>query len=138
MNGQQAIALGKLCPAVGAGRTGYVTHADCARTAAAALMNETGQKTLNIAGPAAVSQAAIVSKSIPYVPMQAEDLVQAMIANGMPEVMVRLFVPFDQAIAAGYLAVVSDDLKALTGRPGQWVRDVLMANREALLAVPQH
>lgn len=145
MSGQQAIAMGQLFAAAGEGRTGYVTRADCARAAAAALMNETGQKVLDITGPEAVSQgeiAAILSeiagKEIPYVPMQAEDLVQAMVANGMPEFMARVFVSFDQAIAAGYLDVVSDDLKALTGRPGQTVRDFLMASREALLAPPQH
>jgi NAD(P)H dehydrogenase (quinone) len=144
MGGGQSIALGKHFAAAADGRTGYVTRADCARAAAAALMNETGQRTLNITGPAAVSQAEIAAilseiagKEIPYVPMQAEDMVQAMVARGMPEFMARLFVSFDQAMAAGYLDVASDDLKTLTGQAGQSVRDFLLAHRAAL-ASPQH
>ncbi len=136
---------GKLFAATGDGRTGYVTRVDCARAAAAALMNETGKKVLNVTGPTAVSQAdvaAILSeeagKDIPYVPMEANALVQAMVGNGMPEFMARVFVSFDQAIAQGYLEVVSDDLKALTGQAGQSVRDFLMANKGALLSPPQH
>jgi len=72
------------------------------------------------------------------VPMEAEDLVQAMVGNGMPEFMARVFVSFDQAIAAGFLDVVSGDLEALTGKPGQSVRDFLTGNREALMVPPQH
>ncbi|MFC3530508.1 hypothetical protein ACFOMH_20290 [Paracoccus mangrovi] len=58
---------------------------------------------------------------------------QAMIANGLPEFMARVFVSFDEAIAQGYLDVASADLNALTGQPGQSVRDFLLANRAALL-----
>jgi hypothetical protein len=69
---------------------------------------------------------------------KAEALVQAMVAKGMSEFMTRLFVSFDQAIAAGYLAVPSDDLKTLTGQAGQSVRDFLMVNRAALASPRQH
>ena len=47
--------------------------------------------------------------------------------------MARVFVSFDEAIAQGYLDVASADLNALTGQPGQSVRDFLLANRAALL-----
>lgn len=69
--------------------------------------------------------------------MPAEDMVQAMIANGLPEFMARVFVSFDQAIAEGYLDVASDDLKTLTGKSGQSVTDFLTENRAVLLRAPQ-
>lgn len=140
ISGAQAIGLGKLFAAAGDGRAGYVTRADCARAAAAALLNATGREVLDITGPESISQAdfaallsVIAGKDIAYVPMPTEDLVQAMIENGLPEFMARVFVSFDQAIAEGHLDVVSDDLKGLTGEPGQSVREFLTANRAALV-----
>lgn len=144
MGGAQAITIGQLFAAAGDGRTGYVTRADCARAAAAALMNETGRKVLDITGPEAVSQADVAAvlsdiagKEIPYVPIPTEDLVQAMVKNGLPEFMARVFASFDEAIADGYLDVASGDLKALTGQPGQSLRDFLTANGATMLQPPQ-
>ncbi len=141
MGGRQSIAMGKHFAAAAEGKTGYVTRTDCARAAAAALMTATGRQTLDITGPQTVSQAEVAAilsevagKDIPYIALPAEDLVQAMIGNGMPEFMARVFVSFDEAIAQGYLDVASDDLKTLAGQPGQPVRDFLLANRAALLA----
>ena len=144
MSGPQAIGMGQLIAAAGDGRASYVTRADCARAAAAALMNATGREVLDITGPESIGQADIAAllsdiagKDIPYVPMPAEDMVQAMIANGLPEFMARVFVSFDQAIAEGYLDVASDDLKTLTGKSGQSVTDFLTENRAVLLRAPQ-
>ena len=144
MGGQQSIAMGKHFAAAAEGKTGYVTRADCARAAATALMTATGRQTLDITGPETVGQAEVAAilsevagKEIPYVALPAEDLVQAMVGNGVPEFMARVFVSFDEASAQGYLDVASDDLKTLTSQPGQPVRDFLLANRAALLA-PQN
>lgn len=143
MAGAQSIAMGQHFAAAADGKTGYVTRADCARAAAHALMTAMGKQTLDITGPAAVSQAEIAAilseiagKPIPYVALPTEDLVQAMIGNGLPEFMARVFASFDEAIAQGYLDLASSDLETLTGKPGQSLRDFLMANRAALL--PAH
>jgi len=140
MGGSQSVTMGKHFAAAAEGKTGYVTRADCARAAAAAVMTATGKQTLDITGPETVSQAevaailsGIAGKEIPYIALPTEDLVQAMIANGLPEFMARVFASFDEAIAQGYLDVASGDLETLTGQPGQSVRDFLMANRGALL-----
>ena len=144
MSGPQAIGMGQLIAAAGDGRASYVTRADCARAAAAALMNATGREVLDITGPESIGQADIAAllsdiagKDIPYIPMPAEDMVQAMIANGLPEFMARVFVSFDQATAEGYLDVASDDLETLTGKSGQSVADFLTENRAVLLRAPQ-
>lgn len=140
MGGPRSIAMGKHFAAAADGRTGYVTRADCARAAAHALMKATGRQTLDITGPAALSQAEVAAilseiagKDIPYIPLPAEDLVKAMVDNGLSEFMARVFVSFDEAISQGYLDVASDDLNTLAGAPGQSVRDFLMAHKAALL-----
>ncbi|WP_282128053.1 SDR family oxidoreductase [Roseobacter litoralis] len=140
MGGGQSIAIGQHFAAAAEGTTGYVTRADCARAAAAALMQETGSSVLDITGPAAITQsdvAAILSeisgKDIPYIPISTDDLVQGMIGAGLPEFMARVFASFDEAMAKNYLSVASDDLEKLTGQAGQSARDFLIANKAALL-----
>ena len=145
MGGGQSIAMGKHFAAAADGKTGYVTRADCARAAAAALMQETDSSTLNITGPAAVTQsdiAAIFSEisgtEIPYIAIPTDALVQAMVGNGLPEFMANVFASFDEAIAQGNLNVATSDLEDLTGQAGQSVQDFLNENKAALLAAPQH
>jgi len=145
MGGGQSIGMGKHFAAAADGKTGYVTRTDCARAAAVALMQETGSRTLDITGPAALGQgdvAAILSeiagKDIPYIPISAQELRGAMVGNGLPEFMAQVFASFDEAMAEGYLDVVSDDLENLTGQPGQSVQDFLNENKATLLAPPQH
>jgi len=145
MGGGQSIAMGKHFAAAADGKTGYVTRADCARAAAAALMQETGSRILDITGPAALTQgdiAAIYSEisgtEIPYIAIPADDLVQAMVGNGLPEFMAQVFASFDEAMAQGYLDVMSGDLADLTGQAGQSVQGFLNENKAALLAAPQH
>ena len=140
MGGGQSIGMGQHFAAAGEGKTGYVTRSDCARAAAAALMQETGSSVLDITGPEAVSQgdiAAILSelssKDIPYIPISTDELVQGMIGAGLPEHMAKVFASFDEAMAKDYLSVATDDLESLTGQAGQSVRDFLIANKPALL-----
>lgn len=138
-SGQQAIGAGTLYAAAGDGKAGYVTRADCARAAAAALLTETGSSLRDITGPGAVSQAEIAAilsevagKDIPYVPITRDALVEAMVRNGLPQFMADVFSSFDVAIAQGYLEVASDDVEALTGQKAQSVRDFLLANKAVL------
>lgn len=140
MGGGKSIGMGQHFAAAAEGKTGYVTRADCARAAAAALMQETGSSVLDITGPAALSQsdiAAILSeisgKEIPYIPISTDELVQGMIGAGLPEPMAKVFASFDEAIAKDYLSVATDDLENLTGQSGQSVHDFLIANKAALL-----
>lgn len=145
MGGGQSIGMGKHFAAAAQGGTGYVTRADCARAAAVALMQESSSSILNITGPASVTQgdvakmfSGIAGNDIPYIPISGDDLVQAMVGNGLPEFMANVFASFDLAMAEGYLDVVSGDLKALTGKEGQSASDFLNENKAALLAPPQH
>lgn len=145
MGGGQSIGMGQHFAAAAEGSTGYVTRADCARAAAAALMQETGSSVLDITGPEAITQADIAAilseiagKDIPYIPISTDDLVKAMVGNGLPDFMARVFASFDTAMAQGYLDVASGDLEKLTGQTGQSAHDFLIENKAALLAPPQH
>ena len=140
MSGPQAVGAGALYAAAADGKAGYVTRADCARVAAAALLTEAGSSVRDITGPEAVGQADIAAilsevagKEIPYVPITRDALVAAMVQNGQPEFMADVFSSFDVAIAEGYLNVASGDVEELTGKKGQSVRDFLLANKAVLI-----
>ena len=61
MSGPQSIGAGALYAAAADGKAGYVTRADCARAAAAALLSETGSSIRDITGPEAVGHAEIAA-----------------------------------------------------------------------------
>jgi NAD(P)H dehydrogenase (quinone) len=139
MGGGQSIGMGQHFAAAAMGKTGYVTRADCARAAAAALLSEIGSTLRDITGPEAVGHAEIAAilsqvagKEIPYVPITRDALVEAMVTNGLPEFMANVFSSFDVAIAKGNLDMASDDVEKLTGLRPQSVRDFLLANTPAL------
>jgi NAD(P)H dehydrogenase (quinone) len=67
------------------------------------------------------------------VPLTAEDMKKGMLASGMPEMLADVMLEFDTAAAQGYLAVVTPTVKELTGKEPTSVREVLAANRAALL-----
>ncbi len=138
----RAVATGKLVSAAGDGGAGYVTREDCARAATAALVaRNSGRTTLDITGPAIVTQAelaqivsALTERPVTYVPVTPEVMVAGMVAAGLPKPMAEVFVTFDTGIAAGTLAVASSAVADLTGKAPQSVHAYLAAHREALLA----
>ena len=137
----QAIASGKLFAAAGQGSAGYVTREDCARAAAAALMDEGETRTLEITGPDLVSHSALAQilseisgRQIQYIAISVEDLVAAMVKNGLPEAMARIYATFDEALAKGHFAVTSKAVEDLTRKVPMSVRQFLMAHKDMLTA----
>lgn len=118
----------------------YVTRADCARAAAAALIRGGSERsTLEIGGPAAVTHAEIAKiaseltgKPLSYAPVSAGDLAKALGGAGLPSFVVDLLVTFDEAIAKGILAVDSPALRNLIGREPESVRAFLTANKSSI------
>jgi NAD(P)H dehydrogenase (quinone) len=118
-----ALASGKWFTATASGRTADISRDDLARAAAAALARGDRRKaTYTIGGAKARSvseTAALVSqalgKPIEVIQVTVEDLVKGMVAHGLPEPIARVFASFDASIAAGELADVTGDFKALTG-----------------------
>jgi len=139
MSAPQAVGMGQLFAAAADGKAGYVTREDCARAAAAALLRESETRTIDITGPASVAHADLAAiysevsgKDIPYIPISVDDLVAAMVKNGLPEMMAKVFASFDVAIAQGYFDVRSTAVNDLTGREPTSVHDFLVANKAAL------
>jgi len=140
MSAPQAIGMGQLFAAAENGKAGYVTREDCARAAAAALLREVKTRTYDITGPAAVPHAELAAiyseisgKEIAHVPIPVSDLIAAMVQNGLPEMMAKVFASFDEAIAQGYLDVQSTAVKDLTGQDPISVHDFLLAHKAALI-----
>lgn len=137
----RAVATGELVAAAGDGGVGYVTRADCARAAAAALRAATtGRVTLDITGPELVTHAELArlagelaGRPIAYVPVTADALQAGMLAAGVPAGFAEILASFDVAVARGKLAVVSNAVAELTGRPPTSVAAFLAAHRDALL-----
>ena len=103
--------------------------------------SDTSRKTLDITGPAiltgtdlANALSDVVGKTIHFAPITLEQKKAGLLASGMPEFVAELLASFDDAVAKGLLAVQSDAVAALTGKPAQSVKDFPMANREALMA----
>jgi NAD(P)H dehydrogenase (quinone) len=141
----RAVATGELVTATGTGGAGYVTREDCARAAAAALASsEAGRVTLDITGPAVVTQSEIATitgeitgRTIAHVAIDAASLKAGMVAAGLPEPVAEIYASFDTGIARGTLAVASTAVRDLTGRAPTSVTEFLRANRAALLAAPR-
>lgn len=139
MSGARAVAMGQLVAATGHGKVGYITRADCAAAAAAALGAETRTATYDVTGPSAVGMAEVAAllssltgRTISYVPISVPDLEGAMVQQGMPVAIAKLVASFDAAVAAGHLDVVSTSVKDLTGSHPASVSDFLRANAGAL------
>lgn len=131
----QTVANGALYTARAAGAVGYVTREDCARTAAAALVDRfEGRRTLDVTGPAAVTGdelaaaiAVVAGKPVAHVPLPPSGYREALIGAGLPAGIADLLVSFEVASARGELDVVSSAVRDLTGRPPSSVAAFLAA-----------
>lgn len=137
----QAIASGQLIDARGEGATSFVSREDCARIAAAALANRahSGRHVVDVTGPAALTSrevaalaAELVGRPLQHVSVPLPALVDGMVQHGLPRAVAEIYASFDDAIARGQAAHVSDSVQRLTGKPPQSLRDFLAAHRQAL------
>lgn len=136
-----AIASGTWYTAAGNGGIAHIARDDLARAAATALAGDfAGERTLTLSGARAYTTAEIaalvgsaVGKPIEVVQVPVEGLVQGMVAHGLPEPVARVFASFDVNTAAGGLADVTADYKALTGRDPLPFETWLAANRQSFL-----
>lgn len=143
----RAIQMGTLYAAAGDGKTAYITREDCAQAVAAALLASfADRRTLDITGPEALSQSdlaalasEIAGKSVVYVPLETQVVVNNMVSAGLPQPIAELLASFDTAIAQGRFAMVSTAVEDLTGRKPIAMKDFLASQREALLqGAPAH
>ena len=138
----QVLASGQWFTATGDGRVGQVAREDCARAAAAALAAATTEsRTYTLTGPQALTVADIAAvasevlgRPITVVPVTDEQLLQGMIAGGVPEFLAPLYAAFDRNTREGKVDIVTRDLETLTGVAPTPIRAFFEANRQALAA----
>ena len=137
-----AVQTGQLVDSRNNGLVSYVAREDCARVAAAVLLDHsmTGRFTLDVTGPQTVTSDLLASyageitgKQIKCLSLLPERLFKVMVEHGMSRAMAELFVSFDKAIALGDFAVVTDTVKRVTRRDPQSVREFLAIHKAALL-----
>lgn len=137
-----AVKSGKLIDARGNGAAAFVTREDCARAAAAALLdrNAPARSTLDVTGPEALTSAQvaailseIVGKKIEHVAVTPEQLSESLVGHGLPPPVANVYKTFDIAISKGELAAVSDTVQRLTGHAPQHLADYLRSQKAALV-----
>lgn len=136
----QALASGRWYSAAGDGGIAHIARDDLARAAAVALADAPDAKrTLTLSGDRAWTTAEIAAavaratgKPLEVVPVPVEALTRGMVDAGLPPGLAATFASFDSNIAAGRLAGVTGDYRALTGRAPQSFEDWLSANAGAL------
>lgn len=140
MSVPQALASGQWYSAAGDGGIAHIARDDLAHAAAVALADDRDTKrTLTLSGDRAWTTAEIAAavaeatgKPLAVVPVAVAALTRGMVDSGLPPALAETFASFDSTIAAGRLAGVTRDYRALTGRAPQSFEDWLQANADAL------
>lgn len=138
-----AVKGGQLYSATGGAGRNYVTRADCAAAAAAALASDfDGKRILDVTGPAPVTQdeiaawaSAIAGKAVTHVPLPPDALRQGLIAAGLPDFYADALVTFDVDAAEGYHAIATPVVKDLAGREPTTVEAFLATQKDAIGAM---
>lgn len=130
-----AIASGTWYAADGGQGSADISRDDLARAAAVVLAStRSGKQTFTLSGPQALTKAdiarevgAAIGKPIQVMQVPLEALVQGMVSAGVPETLARVFASFDTNTAAGRVAEVTNDFRAITGAAPQsftqWVAE---------------
>lgn len=133
----QLSGTGQLIHAAGTGRRNLVSRADCAVTAAGALLAAEGKTIENVTGREALTLdevAAIVGKKLgkplAAVAIPGEALIAGMIQHGLPQNLAATFAAFDTDTARGYFALTGDAVERLGGRQPETLAEFL-ANQPA-------
>lgn len=138
MNLPGAFASGTLYTSAGEGTLSHVSHADVARSAAAALSKPSTNDILTLTGPEllttkqiAALASEITGKPLAVVDLSDEQLAGGMKAAGVPEAIIPMLVSFDTNTRQGGFDILTDDVETLTGRKPEPLRVLLEANSAA-------
>jgi NAD(P)H dehydrogenase (quinone) len=138
---QLALKTGKLVSATQSQGRSYVTREDCARTAAAALLNSTGKAIYDVTGPASVTHEQIAGvlsrlsgRSVQHMNVTPEEVEKGLVAAGIPQFAARSVRELDEETSRGYQAIVTPTVTNFTGRVPMSVENFLQATVPALIA----
>jgi NAD(P)H dehydrogenase (quinone) len=133
---QFALKTGKLVSATQSQGRSYVSREDCARTAAAALLNATGKAIYDVTGPASITHDEIASilSRLSGKSIQHDEVEKGLVAAGIPPFAARSVRELDEETSRGYQAIVTPTVENLTGTVPMSVEDFLQATVPALIA----
>ena len=138
----QVLASGQWITSTGDGKVAYLWRDDLARTAVAALLEDTSEsRRLDVSGPEALTADDIVATvndvfgaSVEIEPVTDKKLRDRLTVAGLPATLVDLLVAIDANTRQGGVETVSDAVEQLTGRKPRSLRTFLIENRDVLLA----
>ncbi len=152
-----ALQTGKWVMSAGEGRMAFVAKQDCIASAAAVLTTPGHEGAIyEITGPelisfreAAALTAEIGGRPVEYVSVSHEEKLAFFDAAGIPREYVEgetnsdgtgiwgseEMVSYERAIRQGYFSICSRHVEMLTGRPARSLREVFLANLDALNSV---
>jgi len=136
MNLPGAFASGTLYTSAGEGRQAHVSHADVARSAAAALSKPSTNEILTLTGPErlttkqiAALASEIIGKPLAVVGLTDEQLASGMKAAGVPKAIIPMLVSFDTNTRQGGFDILTGDVEKLTGLKPETLRAFFEANK---------
>ena len=132
---RQAFATGEVLTSAGTGRTASATRADFAAAAAEVLVSPGHEgKRYELAGgdpwtmhDFADAVGRIAGRVVHLRQVDAAEHLEALLGNGVPQPLAEMAVAIDQAVRAGELDALGDDLTRLIGRPTTPLEDGLRA-----------
>lgn len=152
--GPMNIATGRMISTARNGEMAFVSREDCVASAVAVLLGEGHEgKVYNITGPELVTYGRVAEllsevsgRPIEFIDTDVDGLYAMFDAVGIPrqpvdDLTVSNFpwnsddmVSFEVAVRDGDFAIISDDVELLTGKKPRTLRDLLIANRDSLMA----
>lgn len=128
-------AAGVIAVPAAEGKSSFIDARDIADSAAAALTTDRFDgKAFNLTGPEALGYAeaaALISeaigKPVAYQAVDDDTFVGILVGAGVPEVYARFLASIFYPVREGWTAVVTDDVRTLTGHPARqvvaWVKE---------------
>ena len=136
-----ALKSGQWYSSAGDGKIPHIAHADCARAAAAALIQAPVNETFTLTGPerlttqqiAALASAA-TGKPLAVIELTDEQLAEGMKHAGVPAGLIPMLVSFDTNTRQSGFDVLTNDVETLTGQKPTTLQAFFAANAQALLS----
>jgi uncharacterized protein YbjT (DUF2867 family) len=135
-------AAGAIFAPSGTGRVGFIDPADIAEVAAAALCGDGHESVVHrLTGPAALTTADIaaaiaesIGRPVRHVDIPDQAFRAASLQAGVPAPVVEMLSIYYEAVRAGRVDVVTDDVTRLLGRPATSYADWLARNAASFRA----
>jgi NAD(P)H dehydrogenase (quinone) len=137
----ELFGAGRVVTNAGEGRAPFISRRDCAAVASAALVSDGHEgQTYDVSGPESLTwrdvtqlTSYVVGRNIEYVAVDDRTYRAQTLAAGAPPLLADALTAMGIAMREGYFDVRSDAVARFTGRQPTSLREVLIANRQALL-----